>query len=377
MQTHPTKPKLPNTLLTRDTVEKVVLYTTITGVVVLAIALFGAAFIKIPTSIQTAAVEISSVFYPADTRLQLALESRYVESGIPLTLAWTAPATDIPGSFLFAYKCVNGLSVFMENRDGDYESISCEQPTEPLVSGNQIRIRLTSTENRFLDVPLAVAFYPEGDPSPLFFSRALVTVENPRIAFSPSLRPDGTTATSTNATDVSPQIDTATPPATRPPKEQTPATPQRGAGTSESFQIPRIDGAAQTAPRTLSGQSDLSVKIMNVGYIDDATKGFVISNTVEKNNISAVMFAVENNGTNSSGSWDFAAILPTNPPYIFQSPTQRELLPGERIEFTMGFDKAKEGATSLEIKINIDPSQRISESNETNNSTIATIGIRN
>ncbi len=375
MQTHSPKPKLPNTLLTRDTVEKVVLYTAITGIVVLAIALFGAAFIKIPTSIQTAAVEISSVFYPADTRLQLSLESRYVENGVPLTLSWSAPATDIPGSFLFAYKCAQGLTVFMENRDGEYEPINCEQPTEPLVSGNQVRIRLTSTENRFLDVPLAVAFYPEGDPSPLFFSRALVTVENPRIAFSPSLRPDGTVATSTTPdTPTPPETTTPTPPAKK-PTEQT--TPRQGASTSESFQIPRIDGSAQTAPRTLTGKSDLSVKIMNVGYIDDATKGFVITNTVEKNNVSAVMFAVENTGTNSSGSWDFAAILPTNPPYIFQSPTQRELLPGERIEFTMGFDRVKEGASSVEIKINIDPSQKISESNETNNSTIATIGIRN
>lgn len=156
----------------------------------------------------------------------------------------------------------------------------------------------------------------------------------------------------------------------------TPAAPvaQTPAAGRETYTV----YPAGTTPRTptLTGLPDLTVDIIAVGYLTSAdTSSFVKSTTVPSGERGAVKFVIKNIGTNTSGRFTFEAPLPTSRTYTFTSDSQAALLPGEQIEYVLGFDRAKSG-DSRTIEITVDPDSDIKESNESNNSDSATITIK-
>jgi subtilase family serine protease len=64
--------------------------------------------------------------------------------------------------------------------------------------------------------------------------------------------------------------------------------------------------------------------------------------------------------------WTLSAILPTEPAYTYASAPQQALYAGEKAEMLLTFDKTKSGIQ--DIKITVDPDNKIIESLETNNS---------
>lgn len=139
-------------------------------------------------------------------------------------------------------------------------------------------------------------------------------------------------------------------------------TPQTGTKTEKTF-VYYSTGPTASDPQ---GVIDLEPRILEVGFVDKATNVFTASSSPSANLRIAVRFEVVNKGTKASGSWSFNAVLPTMPLYIYSGDAQQSLLPGERIEFVIGFDsieRKKDG----EFTVNIDPTSRVVESNETNN----------
>jgi hypothetical protein len=133
-----------------------------------------------------------------------------------------------------------------------------------------------------------------------------------------------------------------------------------------------VNGGVSTAP--LYGQPDLAVTITDVGYLtSDNTDTFISSATVPSGYNAAVKFTVRNAGTNVSGNWVFNANLPTNSSYTYNSNSQQSLRPGERIDFTLGFDRAQNGVRT--ITVTVDPNNQISESSEGNNSAAHVISV--
>ncbi len=172
-----------------------------------------------------------------------------------------------------------------------------------------------------------------------------------------------TTATSTTATATA----TSTP---LPGTAVVPAATTPGPKTTSTYPA---GGTASTA--TLYGQPDLAVSITDVGYLtNNSTDSFVSGVIVPSGDNAAVKFSVTNIGTNISGSWIFNANLPTNTSFIFTSNPQQSLRPGERIDFTLGFDRAQSGIR--QITITADPNNQVSESNETNNTAVSNITIQ-
>jgi subtilase family serine protease len=111
-----------------------------------------------------------------------------------------------------------------------------------------------------------------------------------------------------------------------------------------------------------------------VGYLtSDNTDTFISSATVPSGYNAAVKFTVRNAGTNVSGNWVFNANLPTNSSYTYNSNSQQSLRPGERIDFTLGFDRAQNGVRT--ITVTVDPNNQISESSEGNNSAAHVISV--
>jgi hypothetical protein len=144
-------------------------------------------------------------------------------------------------------------------------------------------------------------------------------------------------------------------------------TPTPGAKTNTTHQI---SGAT-----SFYGLSDLAVNITEVGYLTTASSdSFIASSTVSVNNHPAVKFTIRNIGTNKTGAWSFRATVPTRPTYVYQSKPQQSLAPGERIDYTLSFDRANIGADQI-ISITVNFDRAVTESDLGNDNASATVTI--
>lgn len=183
--------------------------------------------------------------------------------------------------------------------------------------------------------------------------------------------PNGTTTPPLTATTTPPATTTTpvtTAPAPSTPRQPVPTTP--GTPTSGTYPI----GGSTSTP-ALHGLSDLIVTIDAVGYLTSvATDSFVASSTVPVGSRPAVKFTIKNIGTNQAGAWRFSASIPTRTSYIYNSQLQQSLLPGDSIEYTLGFDQPRTGSNQT-ILVTANPDHLIGESNTNNNSASANLTI--
>lgn len=158
---------------------------------------------------------------------------------------------------------------------------------------------------------------------------------------------------------------TATP--TQPTTGSTPVRP----GTPTTVVVP-VQVPAST---NYYGLPDLVVENVITGYLNtSSTDSFRASDEVPDGKRGAVKFTVINRGTNVSDRFEFEVKVPTTRSYTYNSKSQQALRPGERIEYVLGFDQAKEG-TNRTITIDVDPDDDINESNENNNTRSVRIDI--
>ena len=149
-----------------------------------------------------------------------------------------------------------------------------------------------------------------------------------------------------------------------------PAVKSPGTTTSNVYQI---SGATNTA--ALSGLPDFVVIIDAVGYLaTTSAESFIASSTVPTISRPAVKFTIKNIGANVSGAWRFSASIPTQSSYIYQSQPQQPLNPGDRIEYTLGFDQANRG-TDQTISVTANFDNAVAESTMSNNSASTKITI--
>lgn len=130
-----------------------------------------------------------------------------------------------------------------------------------------------------------------------------------------------------------------------------------------------------------NGLPDLVPTVLATGKLVGgyAAHNFVATSVLTKDDRIAVKFAIENKGTKETGTnWRFNVIMPTETTYIFEGKTEhvQNLLPGEKIEYVIGFDRPKIG-TDLQIAIAVDHNKGVVESNENNNGAFVKITVTN
>lgn len=163
---------------------------------------------------------------------------------------------------------------------------------------------------------------------------------------------------------------TSTPAVAPAPAPATVITP--GTQTTTTYPV----GVVPAQPAVLSGLPDLTVTIVATGYLTSTdTSTFVKSDTVPDGLRGAVKFTISNIGTNASGRFDFDATLPTTRSYTFTSDYQDSLLPGEKIDYVLGFDRARSGDERT-ITITVDENDKVKESSNSNNSDSKTVKIK-
>ena len=141
----------------------------------------------------------------------------------------------------------------------------------------------------------------------------------------------------------------------------------------ETTSVTELSGTSK--PVVLSGLPDLQVAIREIGYLaTTSASSFVASSTVPVGSRPAVNFTIKNVGTNASGSWRFSASIPTQTAYLYQSPAQQTLAPGDSIDYTLGFDQAISGTNKI-ITITANFDSAFAESTMKNNTASTSITV--
>lgn len=209
-----------------------------------------------------------------------------VRSGAAFDISWKNE-TGAEGGYAFAYQCKNGLSFMMKNAKGEPEKVPCGTAYRiPLSLGTSISLKPSLT----------------GASTTVPFSIILATgTSTPNVI-----------AQGNSTVTVLPGVELET--------------------------IPSPGSAASTdGPRQVAGQPDLAVTIVSAGYIDPATDQFIVGAPTVPGALSAVQFDIANVGSATTGTWVFSAVLPTGTGFVYRSPSQTPLSPGEHILNTLRF----------------------------------------
>lgn len=307
-----------------------------TGVGVLAVSIlivWGAINIAkfIPSALSglaSAAVTLTSVFIPSNEGIQLSTTNNVVDIEKPFTLTWKNGSRDTGGTYNLSYSCIGDLVFEVGSTDGLYVTKECDTPFE--VFGNELRIIPVSSSSRFLDVQVTITYTKIDGTS--ISDETIITVVNEDV---------------TNSRDVvtTPNTSTVTP------------------GERTEILVPISGTNSYSNP---NGSVDLAARVISTGIVDIDTNEYTQTDTITSNDRVGIQFEVENLGTKASGVWSFTVVLPTQTIYFYNSTEQRSLNPGDRIEFTIGFDGVKT-SDDVEVVINVDPSGQIGEVSEENN----------
>ena len=328
--------------------EAVIRAASIGGVIiVLIIGMWGAVSVakntpKAFSSLAAVITSLTSVFVPAGEKVIVSAPSLTVNAGETFGISWEHVKKATDGSYTFRYDCADGVAFTSPAPTGEATMIYCNTPFNFINNNNSITLTASSTVNRFVDVTVYIDFTPNGAGKPTVTGSTALTISNVAVPSTPAV--------------VTPK-----------PVTPRPVVPHNTPGTETSTTYP-VTGTG-TAISNPNGSVDLVPTIIEEGVVDKTTGVFTASSTPNRRTDLyrvAVRFAVTNQGTKASGGWTFNAVLPTYPSHVFDSPSQAPLNPGDRIEYTLGFDSLQNVDQSTFV-VNVDPTGSINESNKNNN----------
>jgi hypothetical protein len=292
-------------------------------------------------------VNITQRFIPSE-RIIVTLDEENPRDGDTINLSFEHLSKEEDGSYSFFYECREGVHL---ERGG--EIVFCNTPLNFINKDNTLSFEVFSTNTNEVDVPLSINFIRNNSTKISERGEVSFKINETNVIGNTS---DGGTILVTNNN--------------RDDNENTNNTGEidRTAGDKieETFLFNETSGTTAGISDP-NGQVDLRAKILEIGEIDRTTNVFTATSSVHKSSRGAIKFEVENIGTKNSGSWTFNLVLPTFPRHIYYSKNQQTLLPGDKIEYIIGFDSIKNDDDPNTITVNIDPTNSVKEGDETNN----------
>lgn len=303
------------------------------------------------SSLAAAFVSMTSVFVPSE-RVEISLPQNLLTEDTPVTLSWNHINKKVDGSYVFSYFCAPGLYFTARaTSDSAEEKVFCNTPFNFVSKDNTLVLTPHLEGVGQANATLVISFTRNGETSTTLATERMVSVSaETTTAVVPSTNTQSSTGTNTNTSN---------------PAVTTPSTPQTNVyqftGTSTPVSNP-------------NGTMDLRGKVIAVGIVDRTTGDFTASTSVTVSDRAAIRFEVENIGTKTTTPWSFNAVLPTLPFHVFQSGQQIPLAPGDKIEFTLGFDNI-ENQRTVNLTVNIDPTNQVYDIDRSNNTLRQTITV--
>lgn len=303
-------------------------------------------FSSVSSGVSSATVSITSLFGGQEQPLSFDMQSLSATSGQAAVLTFTHAAAQENQEYALTFSCTPGATLAAQtNDDGSFDELSCGEPHIFVSEQQSITVRpsllLDDQESAEMTITLA-ALAESGEAA--YSDDTLVTVR----------RGTALVEKSGADTDDEPQEDGAEDSEERVQQRPTGAPQAAAPAAAPSRQQPErevvfVPGTGASDP---SGRPDLALRVLATGMqveVDGEDRFFAVDEVPADEN-AAVKFEVINLGTKTSEEFTFAAELPIigNDDYLFESDTQQALRPGERIEYTLAFDRANpddDGAT--------------------------------
>jgi hypothetical protein len=307
-------------------------------------------FPNIGTLLANAVASVESIFIPAERIVVATVDSQIVVNE-PFTLTWDHREKKDDGSYTLSYECRDNL--FLARRaNGTQTTLFCNTQIPILENEKEISLIAIGTVDGFTELPVAVAFKRNNQPIASLRGEATLLVQDTYLD----------TATSTDA-DILTPTSTSSTPSTSSPQPHTP-----------TVTVPIV-----TPPfSNPNGKADLAVRVLGYGLVDKTTGVFTarteIPQDIPSGKRAAIKFEIVNLGTKETGSWKFEAELPTSPAFTYTSNNQQSLFPGDKIQYTIGFDSVRD-ANQDDYTITADSTDKVTESNEKNNIVEGTVKI--
>lgn len=244
----------------------------------------------------------SSLFNKGGSSIQVTAPAT-VTSGTAFPISWKY-STSEKGTYAFLYQCKDVVHFQTVGAGGATSTVPCGAAFTVATTNNALIVTPQLSGTASTSVPLSIVFIPSATTSPQVQGSATVVVQ------------PWTAATTTPPVVVQP----STPTPITPVMPVTPATP--------------TTPTTPTAPAS-TGPADLSVHITSV--IPDGSGGAVAT------------FDIGNEGLGSTGTYTFTAQLPTSDGYLYNSPLQSSLAPGDHIVNTLRFSQAISGLFSVVV----------------------------
>jgi len=288
---------------------------------------------------------IQSFFTPSE-RIVISVVDSQIVVDEPFTLVWEHRGKDTDGAYAFSYDCKEGVFLSRKDDANLNETLFCNTEVPLLDSETELTLTAHGSVLGVVTLPVHIAYTENGSPRASLSGDAILGVQDERFD----------DATSTDTTDIA----------------LTPVAPAQTAGIPQTITVPVV------STPNLFGKADLIVRVIGYGLVDNSSGTFeemdAIPHKLPSGKRGAIRFEVVNIGTNVSGEWRFEAELPTSPNYTYKSDDQQTLFPGDKIVYTLGFNKVRSGDEDT-YRIEVDTRDDVDESNENNNVVNGTVQI--
>lgn len=311
-------------------------------------------FPNVGSTLANAVAGIQALFIPAERIVVSTVDSQIVVNK-PFTLTWEHRGKDTEGSYTLMYGCADDVHL-ARRVAGQNTTLFCNTPVPIMENETEMTFVPVGVVSGATTVSISIR-YTENNSSVVSQEGVLsLLVQDAYLD----------TATSTTTTTTSGTTTTQT------------TTQTTGGSTGTAV------GQTITVPVAVSpfsdpnGKPDLAPRVIAFGLVDAKTGKFTevdeIPYKLPSGKRGAIKFEIRNDGTKESGKWKFEMELPTSPAYTYSSKEQQTLFPGDRIEYVIGFDRVRR-ADEDDYRIEVDPSDKIDETNERNNRVSGTIEI--
>jgi hypothetical protein len=304
----------------------------------------------VPSAFSSLASIADSVYnYDQDQTLSVSTQKSVINAGEAFTINYEK--LSVPGTYTFAYTCTDGVSAEVRNEEGSIVAITCDTIFD-ISALDSLEVRVASEKTRFTDVAYSLTFTPANENKEPLLAQGLVTIVNSSMPTAGEVAEETETVeeeTVTEEESAPGEVAGETTTTAKPPVVTKPTTPQ--------YQY--VEKVTYTTPvSNPNGTIDLQVTYKGVGTVDG--KVFKPQASIEVGETGAIQFEVKNNGTKTSNSWTYEALLPSGIEYT--SGTQKPLKPQERALITIGFDGISETGTE-KFGVELETKQDIQSSN--------------
>jgi len=289
-----------------------------------------------------------------DEDIVLVAKPGIVASEESFILSWEMLGEKMEGTYTFVYVCSEDVYFTSPASTKMGAVVFCNTSFKIEDDTKTLELTPILTTEETIDVTLQINFTPDDEKEASASGETTVT-----IVSDPSLIADiAGVATTTDETSVPDENITPTPPSTQ------------GETTV-------IVGGNTTPVNDPNGTPDLTLEILEIGTVTTGGTFTKQSEPLDPDDRLAVKFVVENIGTKDTGTWRFEANLPTEPRQTYRSPQQETLLPGTRVQYTIGFENTEDDEDEITVRIELDEDNDVDELNENNNIRSITFEVQN